>query len=62
MLIVNILVGSYLIAAFFISLSMLLLNYPTLRKMSYLKLVVLFMSSPLLVARNLIKEREDERI
>lgn len=62
MLIVNFLVGSYLITAFFISLSLMLLNYPGLRKISRLKLAILFLSSPILVVKNIIKEREDEGI
>lgn len=62
LIVVNFLVGSYLITAFFISLSLMLLNYPRLRKMNRLKLAILFLSSPILVVKNIIKEREDEKV
>ena len=58
LIVVIILVGSYLITALFISLSLMLLNYPKLRKMSILKLVILFISLPVLVVKNLIKEKK----
>jgi len=58
MLIIKILIGSYLVVAFYVSLSMLLLNYSTLKKMNHLKLVILFISSPVLVVKNLIKEKK----